>query len=255
LARCGVLSKIKALHAFLPETVMSNFDLKALEKHNGREGKPSHVAVNGEVYDVSASPMWEDGDHMGQHRAGCDLTEALFSAPHGKEVFEHFQKVGVLAPAEAVADGAPRRIPPPWASMLLSIHSHPIASHFPQAFFVFAPLFLVLFYATGARSFERTAYHLLYSSFLMAFPATATGFIHWWYKYGGRSRPVFKLKIVLSALLLPASGFVLAFHTARGALAPDSIQWALLFLYLLMIPLVVWLGRAGGLIVFNAKGR
>jgi len=240
---------------FLQEAGMSIFTREELEKHNGREGNRSYVAVNGEVYDVSASPMWEDGDHMGQHRAGMDLTEALFSAPHGKEVFEQFQKVGTLAPREAVPDDAPRRIPPPWVSMLLSIHSHPIMSHFPQAFFVFAPLFLVLFYATGVRSFERTAYHLLCCGFLMAFPSAATGFIHWWYKYAGRSRPVFKLKIVLSAVLLPASGLVFAFHTASRTLPPDSINWALLLLYVLMIPLVLWLGRAGGLIVFNAKGR
>jgi len=226
-----------------------------LTKRNGREGRESYVAVNGEVYDVSASPMWEDGDHVGQHQAGCDLTEALFSAPHGKEVFKSFQKVGALTRAEAIKDVTPRRIPPHWASMLLSIHSHPISSHFPQAFFVFAPLFLVLFYATGERSFERTAYHLLGAGFLMAFPATATGFVHWWYKYGGRSKPVFKLKIVLSALLLPASGLVFAFHAVSGSLPPASVHWPLLFLYSAMIPLVVSLGRAGGLIVFNARGR
>jgi predicted heme/steroid binding protein/uncharacterized membrane protein len=254
LAKSGALFTIKSLHAFMPETVMSNFDLKELQKYDGREGKPSYVAVNGEVYDVSSSPMWEDGDHMGQHQAGSDLTEALFSAPHGKEVFESFKKVGVLVSAPPEEE-TPRRVPPAWASLLLAIHSHPITSHFPQAFFVFAPLFLALFYATGERSFERTAYHLLCAGFLMAFPATATGFVHWWYKYGGRPRAVFRLKMVLSALLLPASGLVFAFHTASGALLPDSVHWALLFLYFLMIPLVVSLGRAGGLIVFNARGR
>jgi predicted heme/steroid binding protein/uncharacterized membrane protein len=232
---------------------MSALTREELEKHNGKGGSKSFVAVNGEVYDVSASPMWEDGDHVGQHRAGCDLTEALFSAPHGKEVFEHFTKAGILAPS--VVEEMPRKIPPAWASMLLSIHSHPITSHFPQAFFVFAPLFLALFYATRVGSFERTAYHLLCAGFLMSFPSAATGFLHWRYKYGGRSRPVFKLKIILSALLLPASGLVLAFHTMSGALAPDSINWPVLSFYFVMIPLVVSLGRAGGLIVFSGRGR
>lgn len=234
---------------------MSTFTLKELERHNGRGGKPSYVAVDGEIYDVSASPMWENGVHMGLHNAGCDLTEALASAPHGKEVLEGLQKAGNLAAAPAPGAATPRRIPPKWASMLISMHSHPITAHFPQAFFVFAPIFLALFYVTGARSFERTANHLLCAGFLMALPTTATGFLHWWYKYAGRSRSVFKLKITLSLLLVPASGLVFAFHTACGTLDSDSIHWAILLLYFAMIPLVVLLGRAGGEIVFSGKGK
>jgi len=237
------------------ERPISTFTLEKLEKYNGQGGKLSYVAVNGEVYEVSASPMWGNGLHAGLHRAGCDLTGALFVAPHGKRVFERFKKVGVLVSAPDAKESTPRRVPPAWASKLISIHSHPIAAHFPQAFFVFAPLFLMLFYATGARSFERTGYHLLCAGFIMAFPATITGFLHWWYKYGGKSRPVFKLKIVLSLLLLPAAGLVFAFHTACGVLAPDSINWAALLLYFIMVPLVMMLGRAGGQIVFGGKGR
>jgi hypothetical protein len=33
---------------------------------------------------------------MGQHFAGKDLTDDLLSAPHGREVFERFNKVGKL---------------------------------------------------------------------------------------------------------------------------------------------------------------
>jgi len=122
------------------ERPISTFTLEKLEKYNGQGGKLSYVAVNGEVYEVSASPMWGNGLHAGLHRAGCDLTGALLVAPHGKGVFERFKKVGVLVSAPDATESTPRRVPPAWASKLISIHSHPIAAHFPQAFFVFAPI-------------------------------------------------------------------------------------------------------------------
>lgn len=59
-------------------------------------GGQAYVAVNGRVYDVTASDLWEDGDHMGAHSAGADLTAAIDEAPHGMEVFEQFPVVGEL---------------------------------------------------------------------------------------------------------------------------------------------------------------
>jgi len=55
-----------------------------------------YVAVNGKVYDVSGSDLWEDGDHMGAHDAGRDLTAAIADAPHGVEVLEEFPVVGEM---------------------------------------------------------------------------------------------------------------------------------------------------------------
>lgn len=236
------------------ETIMSDITIKELEKQNGKNGASSFVAVNGEVYDVSESPMWEQGDHMGIHQAGCDLTAAIPDAPHGMEVFERVRKAGRLVQGTQT-ESVPVRKPPAWASLLIALHSHPISAHFPQALFVFAPLFLVLFYITGNPSFERTAYHLLFASFLVAFPSTATGFLHWWYKYSRKSRPVFKVKIALSLILLPVAGFTLGVHTAYGVLAPGAINWPVMLLYAVMLPIIVLLGRAGGLIVFGGRGR
>ena len=239
----------------MPEKIIPNITLEELKKHNGKEGKPCYVAVNGDVYEVSGSSMWEDGCHQDEHSAGCDLTEAFSQAPHGMEVFESFNKAGVLASAQAAAKTVPRKKPPTWASKLISLHSHPIASHFPQAFFVFAPAFLVLFYITGVKCLERTAYYLLWAGLLMAFPATVTGFIHWRYKYAGRSKPIFRLKMILSILLLLAGGLGCAVHAAFGVLSAEAINWPTLLLHLAAIPLAVMLGRAGGQIVFGGKGK
>jgi predicted heme/steroid binding protein len=83
--------------------VMTNSELA---KHDGREGRPAYVAVNGTIYDVTASPLWTGGDHQGSHQAGHDLTEELKSAPHVRAVVERFPVVGRLeaeAPKKAAS--------------------------------------------------------------------------------------------------------------------------------------------------------
>jgi predicted heme/steroid binding protein len=72
------------------------FTLKELEEYDGKGGKPAYVACKGRVYDVSESSLWTDGDHLGTHQAGKDLTEDIELAPHGDEVLERAKLVGVL---------------------------------------------------------------------------------------------------------------------------------------------------------------
>lgn len=234
---------------------MPKLDARELETHDGKEGRAAYVSVRGTVYDVSGSSLWESGLHMDLHLAGADLTEAIERAPHGMEVLDGFPKVGVLVEESPPTTAPSKRLPPRWVRLLLEIHSHPILAHFPQAFFVFAPLFLALFYITGLPDFERTAYFILCAGFLMAFPATATGFLHWWYRYGGKRRPVFRLKITLSLLLLPVSGLTVLTHSMLGVLPQHSIHWGVVLLYWSMVPIITLIGRAGGLIVFGGKGR
>ena len=71
------------------------FTREELAEFNGK-GEDAYTAVNGKVYDVSMSDMWEDGDHFGEHKAGEDLTAAMEDAPHGMEVFEDLPVVGEL---------------------------------------------------------------------------------------------------------------------------------------------------------------
>ncbi|PLX89146.1 MAG: cytochrome B5 [Desulfuromonas sp.] len=76
----------------MTETELKNF--------HGKNGQPAYVAVSGVIYDVSASPMWQDGNHVDQHQAGSDLTEALKSAPHVRSLIERFPVVGQLSKEE-----------------------------------------------------------------------------------------------------------------------------------------------------------
>ncbi|MEJ2281233.1 MAG: cytochrome b5 domain-containing protein, partial [Candidatus Bathyarchaeota archaeon] len=53
------------------------FTIKELEEYNGKDGKPAYVAYQGKVYDLSQSGLWGNGNHMGSHQAGKDITEEV----------------------------------------------------------------------------------------------------------------------------------------------------------------------------------
>ena len=74
----------------------SRFSESELKKFNGKEGKPPYVAINGKIYDISGSPQWIEGRHMGLHLAGEELNNSIANAPHGKEILSRFPIVGEL---------------------------------------------------------------------------------------------------------------------------------------------------------------
>ncbi|RTZ61356.1 MAG: cytochrome B5 [Gammaproteobacteria bacterium] len=67
-----------------------------LKQYDGTNGKPAYIAYKGKIYDVSESPLWHNGWHWGEHKAGEDLTEDLKFAPHGEEMLENVPIVGEL---------------------------------------------------------------------------------------------------------------------------------------------------------------
>ena len=67
-----------------------------LQENNGKNGKPAYVAYQGKVYEVTESSFWMEGDHLGMHQAGKDLTEELEMAPHKDENLQRVKLVGDL---------------------------------------------------------------------------------------------------------------------------------------------------------------
>lgn len=67
-----------------------------LARFDGQEGRKAYVAVNGKVFDVTASPYWQGGNHQNAHRAGMDLSADLLKAPHVRSVIERFPVVATL---------------------------------------------------------------------------------------------------------------------------------------------------------------
>lgn len=75
---------------------MKIFTKEKLKKFNGKDGRPSYIAYEGKVYDVTESFLWKGGRHQVFHDAGEDLTDALKDAPHGPEFIYRFPVVGIL---------------------------------------------------------------------------------------------------------------------------------------------------------------
>ena len=67
-----------------------------LAAFDGQAGRKAYVAVNGKVFDVTASPYWQDGNHQNAHQAGTDLSADLLKAPHVRSVIDRFPVVAVL---------------------------------------------------------------------------------------------------------------------------------------------------------------
>lgn len=78
-----------------------HYTVEELKANDGKTGKKSLIAADGDVYDVTLSPMWKDGLHARRHKAGDDLTEYLKDAPHDSGVLDRVEKVGVLTPGPA----------------------------------------------------------------------------------------------------------------------------------------------------------
>jgi predicted heme/steroid binding protein len=74
------------------------FSQEELASFDGKAGRPACIAYDGLVYDVSDSFLWKEGRHQVLHDAGCDLTEALASAPHGEELLGRAKLIGRLRP-------------------------------------------------------------------------------------------------------------------------------------------------------------
>jgi predicted heme/steroid binding protein/uncharacterized membrane protein len=63
---------------------------------DGKEGKPAYIAYTGNIYDVSKSGIWLEGNHFFKHNAGNDLTDFLGQAPHGEENIKRMPLIGKL---------------------------------------------------------------------------------------------------------------------------------------------------------------
>lgn len=72
------------------------FTLEELASYDGKEGRPAYFIFEEKVYEATQSRLWKQGNHMGRHKAGYDLTAELKLAPHGREKVIAMRTAGVL---------------------------------------------------------------------------------------------------------------------------------------------------------------
>jgi predicted heme/steroid binding protein/uncharacterized membrane protein len=255
----------------LPEDQSREFTLEELAEHDGADGKSVYIAHDGKVYDVSGSSLWDGGEHMGSHRAGGDLTGEIGDAPHGREVFERYPQVGVLRAGEAAAQTeAPPQDKTPAPDLrqcvefmlhkvpMLRRHPHPMVVHFPIVFMISTTVFTVLYFLTGLRSFEVTAFHCLGGGVLFTPVAMVTGLFTWWLNYLARPlRPVI-IKLILSPLLFAVAAGAFVWRLLDPDILANLGHWtSMVYLGLIcsLTPLASVVGWYGACLTFPLRAE
>lgn len=227
------------------------FTLEELKQFDGKEGRPTYFACQGQVYDASASKLWRKGTHVRVHEAGADLTADLVKAPHGLESVRRLPVMGTLEapaavdPAETVAkkvdDG-----PPFYAEFMYRMHSHPASVHFPIAFCVAASFLHFVALVIDCPTCETVAHWNLIMGLVTSPLPIFSGFVDWIYQFSGRPTSLFLAKIVLSVVFVVVGGLVLVLQYFGGG--ESTLIYHLL--YLSFGPQVLALGFIGGRITF-----
>jgi predicted heme/steroid binding protein/DMSO/TMAO reductase YedYZ heme-binding membrane subunit len=83
--------------------VAKTFTLKELARFDGKDGRAAYVAVDGTVYDLSASSLWPEGEHVFCElgaRGGHDLSSEIKYAPSNmRSKLAEMPVAGHVAPA------------------------------------------------------------------------------------------------------------------------------------------------------------
>ena len=239
---------------------LKRFTVEELKAFNGEKGTPIYIAYKGRVIDVTESKMWRGGSHMKRHSAGADLSDAIADAPHGLDVLDRFPQVGILTqdthespPAETATGGLPAALERFLARHpFFQRHPHPMTVHFPIVCMVFAPLFTVLYLATGLQGFEITALNCLVAGLVFCLVVIPTGFFTWWINYLARPLLPVTIKIVVSLVMFADGLAALIWRLADPAVLSriTGVNAAYLILILLLLPMVVVVASCGAILTF-----
>lgn len=220
-----------------------------LKEHDGKDDRPSYIAYDGKVYDVSGNNLWKGGMHMGRHKAGEDLTDFLPLAPHGPDVFKRAREVGTLeaTPSDRAAERMEmlRRL-------YHKVHPHPIVIHFPMGLYVFAALMQAVFFLTSNASFETAAFYAIVVATLGAIPSMGSGMLSWWINYDMTLTSIFRNKLFLSVVLIAAGVFLVSARVMIPEISSrlDLLSYAYNVVLMATAPLTMLLGYNGGRITW-----
>lgn len=237
----------------MPDTELS---LEELAQKDGKEGMPVYIAYKGKIYDVSTSKLWKTGSHMKRHPSGKDLTTDLSAAPHGPEVFDRYPQVGIVRRKTGPEIEEKTFLEPLFKKIpFLRRHPHPMTVHFPIVFFIFAPLFTLLFVATGLEGFDLTALNCLIAGLLFSLIVIPTGLFTWWVNYEARPMRPVTIKIVLSLAMFVVGLAALIWRLDDLEVLKHIEGWNILYLVLvlLLLPMILVVAALGATLTFPLK--
>ena len=124
--------------------------------------------------------------------------------------------------------------------------------HFPIVFFIFAPLFTLVYLVTRFSGFEITALNCLAAGLALCLVVIPTGLFTWWINYGARPMRAVTIKIVLSLCMFVDGIAVLVWRLADPLVIVRPGGHAVLYLVLdfLLLPMVVTVAWFGATLTF-----
>lgn len=179
--------------------------VEELKAYDGRNGAKAYVAYKNNIYDVTESPLWQEGEHEGVHFAGEDLTSQLSGAPHGEEVFKGVPVVDRLEVPESESEENDAVVTDTKEKLKVwyrRYHPHPMTVHFPIALHLFAAFMDLLFLFDPKESYALSVFYLFFASTVMGFVAMVPGILSWWINYDFSKAQPFLIKLFVSVLVL-----------------------------------------------------
>lgn len=233
--------------------------LEELKQFDGREGNAAYIAYRGKVYDVTESPLWQDGDHEGLHSAGQDLTAAMADAPHSEEVFSRYPVVGALETGSRASVAAVKKDAAAAArktrlqAWYRQFHPHPMTVHFPIALHLFAAGADLLFFASPKAAYATAVFYTFFVATAMGLVAMVPGILSWWINYGLSMRRPFVVKIAVSVLMLLLGIVGIAIYLENPSVVYEGTPAAFIYhaIVLLTGAGVIVLGYYGGKITWG----
>ncbi len=225
-----------------------------LSRADGEGGKPTLVAVNGTVYDLSSSRKWTNGTHMKRHRAGTDLTSEIGAAPHESDVLERFPAVGTLQPKHKDRpDGALGKVQQFLdRHPFFQRHPHPAVVHVPVGVILVVALFELLAVLFRIASLELAALYCLVVVLASVPVAIATGYFTWWVNYECASSPIvsWKQRLAWVALLLAIVAVALRLNIVHPLRLEDPLVLGYLVNVVVLTGILSYVGFLGGKLTF-----
>ncbi len=233
---------------------MKVYTPEELAKGNGEGENQTLVAVDGKVYDVSASKRWIKGRHMNRHQAGCDLTGDISAAPHSPEVLQRFETVGEFSPAtkepstglRATVDAFLEHYP------FFHRHPHPAAVHIPVGMIMGAILFEFLALVSGSEKTEWAAFCCLALVVVSLPVAMTTGYFTWWINYECTGSPVlnWKRRLAWTSLPLGVVAVVLRLNMVNPLHLGDGLNLVYVICLAALAVMISLIGFLGGKLTF-----
>jgi predicted heme/steroid binding protein/uncharacterized membrane protein len=224
-----------------------------LHQYDGKEGNKAYVAFEGKIYDLTGSKLWKNGVHLKTHHAGHDLTVAMKAAPHGPQVMERYEAVAELVEEKAVEAAKPAlKTPGKLATMILDRHPHPILVHFPIALSISAAFLSILSLYISNHVLEKAAFYNMIFAAVTTPVSIFTGVLSWYYNYSGIWTHIYRMKTLLSIVLvvLFAAALIVHFGFLTSGENVGFWYWLYTISVLFMAPTVMGLGYYGGKITF-----